>query len=181
MRGVIARLLSGAFLTVLLAGCAAGPNYKRPAVVVPPAFRGAPASEGDNAGSFGDEKWWEVFQDSQLQALIRAALEHNYDVRIAAARILAAQAQLGITRSNEFPSAAAIAQGNGSRNAQSKFFSAYDNSYTELGLGFQWNLDFWGKYRRATEAARDQLLANEWARQAVINSLVAGVASAYFT
>ena len=64
---------------------------------------------------------------------------------------------------------------------QSKFFSAYDTSDTELGLGFQWNLDFWGKYRRATEAARDQLLANDWARQEVITSLVANVASAYFT
>jgi hypothetical protein len=59
--------------------------------------------------------------------------------------------------------------------------AAYDTSYTELGLGFQWNLDFWGKYRRATESARDQLLAANWARQEVITSLVANVASAYFT
>lgn len=167
-------------LPFLLGGCAVGPNYKRPAVATPQTFRGSPTAT-PGAASFGDEKWWEVFQDAQLQSLIRTALQQNYDVRIAASRILQAQAQLGITRSNEFPSAAAIASGVGSRNAQSKFFSAYDESYTELGLGFQWNLDFWGKYRRATEAARDQLLANEWARQAVVNSLVAGVASAYFT
>ena len=167
-------------LPFLLGGCAVGPNYKRPAVATPQTFRGSPTAT-PGAASFGDEKWWEVFQDAQLQLLIRTALQQNYDLRIAASHILQAQAQLGITRSNEFPSAAAIASGVGSRNAQSKFFSAYDNSYTELGLGFQWNLDFWGKYRRATEAARDQLLANEWARQAVINSLVAGVASAYFT
>jgi outer membrane protein, multidrug efflux system len=169
-----------ALLPFLLGGCAVGPNYKRPAVATPQTFRGSPTAT-PGAASFGDEKWWEVFQDAQLQSLIRTALQQNYDVRIAASRILQAQAQLGITRSNEFPSAAAIASGVGSRTAQSKFFSAYDESYTELGLGFQWNLDFWGKYRRATEAARDQLLANEWARQAVINSLVAGVASAYFT
>jgi outer membrane protein, multidrug efflux system len=181
------RMMLGAFGTLLLAGCAVGPNYKRPAVVTPQTYRGAPAgteataSSGGAAASFGDEKWREVFQDAQLQSLIRTALQQNYDVRIAASRILQAQAELGITRSNELPSAAAIAIGNGSRNARSKFFNEYDDSYTELGLGFQWNLDFWGKYRRATEAARDQLLANEWARKAVIDSLVANVASAYFT
>jgi len=181
------RMMLGAFGTLLLAGCAVGPNYKRPAVVTPQTYRGAPAGteatapSGGAAASFGDEKWWDVFQDAQLQSLIRTALQQNYDVRIAASRILQAQAQLGITRSNELPSAAAIAIGNGSRNAKSKFFNEYDDSYTELGLGFQWNLDFWGKYRRATEAARDQLLANEWARKAVIDSLVANVASAYFT
>ncbi len=181
MRRNVSLVLSSMLLALLLGGCAVGPNYTRPAVTVPPAFRDTSAMAQDNAASFGDEKWWEVFQDSQLQALIRTALEQNYDVRIAATRILAAQAQLGIARSNEFPSAAGIATGNGSRNAKSKFFSAYDNSYTELGLGFQWNLDFWGKYRRATEAARDQLLATTWARQSVIDSLVADVASAYFT
>jgi outer membrane protein, multidrug efflux system len=187
MRRAAFRMMLGALGALLLAGCAVGPNYKRPAVVTPQTYRGAPAgteataSSGGAAASFGAEKWWDVFQDAQLQSLIRTALQQNYDVRIAASRILQAQAQLGITRSNELPSAAAIAIGNGSRNAKSKFFNEYDDSYTELGLGFQWNLDFWGKYRRATEAARDQLLANEWARKAVIDSLVANVASAYFT
>ena len=93
---------------VMLAGCAVGPNYKRPAVDTPQTFRGAPA-ETPSAASFGDEKWSEVFQDPQLQALIRTALQQNYDVRIAATRILQAQAQLSITRGNEFPSAAAVA------------------------------------------------------------------------
>jgi len=167
-------------LLLLLSGCAVGPNYQRPAVDTPQTFRGAATAKPTDA-SFGDEKWWEVFQDPQLQALIRTALQQNYDLRIAATRILQAQAQLSITRSNEFPSAAAILTGNGDRYSQSKFFSAYDTSDTELGLGFQWNLDFWGKYRRATEASRDQLLANNWARQEVITALVANVASAYFT
>ena len=174
------RIIASTLIAGLLAGCAAGPNYKRPAVDTPQAFRGD-STATQAASSFGDEKWPEVFQDPQLQALIRTALEKNYDVRIAAARIAQAQAQLSIARGNQFPSAAGVVTGSGSRNAASKFFSNYDTSDTELGLGFQWNLDFWGKYRRATEAARDQLLATDWARRAVIETLVANVASAYFT
>ncbi|HXI28452.1 MAG TPA: hypothetical protein VNG89_08520 [Vicinamibacterales bacterium] len=86
-------------------GCAVGPNYQRPDVDVPPLLRGLPAGQGDNAGSasFGDQKWWETFQDATLQLLIRSALERNYDVRIAAVRILEARAQLGITRADQFP------------------------------------------------------------------------------
>src|SRR5271154_4155724 len=180
MRPVAPRMALCALLAAMLTGCAVGPNYKRPDVAAPPAFRGAdPAAPA--TVSFGDEKWWDAFQDPQLQTLIRTALQQNYDVRIAATRILQAQAQLGITRSNEFPSAAAGAAGDTNREAQSKFFGAYSTSYNQLGLGLQWNLDFWGKYRRATEAAREQLLANNWARQQVISSLVASVASAYFT
>ena len=105
----------------MLAGCAVGPNYKRPAVDAPQTFRGAPA-EASAATSFGDEKWSDVFQDPQLQALIRTALQQNYDVRIAAARILQAQAQLRITRGNELPSAAVVASmatATGSRNRNS--------------------------------------------------------------
>ncbi len=122
-----------------------------------------------------------MFQDPELQKLIRAALEKNYDVRIAATRILQAQAQLSITRSDEFPSAAALASANATRNAASKFFGPFNTNESQLGLGFQWNLDFWGKYRRATESARDQLLANKWAQQEVNMTVVAGVASAYYT
>jgi outer membrane protein, multidrug efflux system len=174
------RTLAGALLAFVLAGCAVGPNYKRPAVDAPQKFRDAPSDTSATA-SFGEEKWSDVFQDPQLQALVHTALQQNYDVRIAAARIAEAQAQLGITRGNELPSAAVILDSNGNRFAQSKFIGAYETSNTELGLGFQWDLDFWGKYRRATEAARDQLLANNWARQEVITSVVANVASAYFT
>ncbi len=113
--------------------------------------------------------------------LIRTALKQNYDVRIAAARILQAQAQVGIARGNQLPTAGVVLAGNNQRAAKSKFFSAYDTSYTELGLGVQWDLDFWGKYRRATEAARAELLANNWAQHQVESSLVASIASAYFT
>ena len=167
-------------LALMVSGCAVGPNYKRPAVNTPQTFRGAPA-EATSATSFADQKWTEVFQDPELQKLIRAALEKNYDVRIAATRILQAQAQLSITRSDEFPAAAVLASANATRNAASKFFGPYSTNQSQLGLGFQWNLDFWGKYRRATESARDQLLANQWAQQEVKMTVVAGVASAYYT
>ncbi len=169
-----------AMMVCFAPACTMGPNYKRPAVDVPQTFQGSSPRAPDSAVSFGDEKWWKVFQDPELQSLIRAALKGNYDVRIAATHILEAQAQLGIAKGNQLPAAGVILAGNNQRDSRSRFFSAYDTSYTELGLGMQWDLDFWGKYRRATEAARDELLANDWAQQQVQSSLVASVASAYF-
>src|SRR5271169_4731482 len=166
-----------ALLVLFASGCTVGPNYHRPPVTVPQTYRGPAATAPSTAASFGDEKWWEVFQDPQLQVLIRIALKQNYDVRIAAARILEAQAQLGIARGNQLPTAGVVAAANDQRVAKSALFRAYNTSYNELGLGFQWDLDFWGKYRRATEAARDELLANNWAQQQVTSSLVANVAS----
>src|SRR5882762_4330196 len=90
------------FLPIVCVGCTVGPNYRKPTVAVPETYRGLTTEEVAKAetASLGDQKWWEVFQDEQLQALIRSALEQNYDVRIAAARILEARAQVGITRSN---------------------------------------------------------------------------------
>ena len=182
-----------AVLALTAFGCSVGPNYHRPAVSVPPTYRGTPAtapaptpssvaapSVPAPAASFGDEKWWEVFQDQQLQTLIRTALKQNYDVRIAAARILEAQAQVSVARGNQLPSAGLIVAGNDSRQPKSSLFRAFDSSYNELALGFQWDVDFWGKYRRASEAARAELLANQWAQKQVTSSLVASVASAYF-
>jgi outer membrane protein, multidrug efflux system len=166
--------------SLALAGCAVGPNYNRPAVDAPPTFRGAPDGTPTTA-SFGDQKWPDVFQDPQLQKLIRTALQKNYDARIAATRILQAQAQVTITHSDELPSAATLAGANNTRTAQSKLFGAFNTDASELGLGFQWNLDFWGKYRRATESARAQLLASQWAQQEVNTTIVSGVASAYYT
>src|SRR5215472_10301712 len=88
---------------LLLAGCRLGPNYKRPPVDTPTAYRAATQAAGPTAPSLGDEKWWTVFQDPELQQLIRTALAANYDMRIAAARVLQAQAVLGITRADQFP------------------------------------------------------------------------------
>jgi outer membrane protein, multidrug efflux system len=167
---------------LLLAGCTVGPRYKRPATDVPGAYRGiAPdvAAKADPA-SLADQKWWEVFQDQQLQQLIRTALQENYDVRIAAARILQAQAQLGITRSNQFPSVSAGAAISEQRTPQQSILPAATSGAGQLTVSAAWELDFWGKFRSATEAARANLLASEWARQQVISTLVSNVASGYF-
>jgi multidrug efflux system outer membrane protein len=175
--------LAALLLVVLLtAGCAVGPNYKRPSVDVPGTYRGAtpPAEAQPAAESLADQKWWEVFQDQQLQGLIRTALQQNYDVRIAATRILQAQAQVGIARSDQLPAIGGGAQAADERYAESKPYPQYDTSVNQVGLSLAWDLDFWGKYRRATEAARANLLATEWARQAVISTLVSDVATAYF-
>jgi len=172
-------LLLAALLT---AGCAVGPNYKRPNVNAPDAYRGAMPREATQpaAESLGDQKWWEVFQDEELQKLIRTALERNYDVRIAAVRILQAQAQLGITRADQFPSIAAGASAVDQRSPQSKVIPAFNSSANQVNLSLAWELDFWGRYRRSTEAARAGLLASQWARQEVVSTLVADVAGAYF-
>jgi multidrug efflux system outer membrane protein len=180
-----------------LTGCAVGPNYKRPAVDVPGTYRGstvdagavpdtkpqAPKSEPariDSAPSLGDEKWWDVFQDRELQSLIRVALSNNYDVRIAATRVLQAQAQLGITRADQLPSLGAGGSITSQQSPQIGPIPAYEVTQGQLTASAAYNLDFWGKYRRATEAARATLLANEWAKKEVTAALVANLAIAYF-
>jgi multidrug efflux system outer membrane protein len=130
--------------------------------------------------SFGDQKWWDVFQDKQLQDLIRTALQQNYDVRITATRILQAQAQLGITRADQWPTISGGASAVNERNPKTKVFRQYETSANQVDLSLAWELDFWGKYRRATESARAILLANQWAQEAVVSTLVSDVATAYF-
>jgi multidrug efflux system outer membrane protein len=166
-------------IAALAAGCTAGRDYSRPPITLPEAYR-APAAAAA-AASIADQPWWNLFEDEQLQALIRTALEQNFDLRIAATRILEAQAQLGVIRADQFPSAAAGA-------------SVVDQKSPAAAVGFPtrsveafavqgsaaWQLDFWGRYRRATEAARAQLLATEWGRRAVVATLVSEVGDAYF-
>jgi outer membrane protein, multidrug efflux system len=165
----------------LLTGCLMGPKYKRPAVNVPQDYRTPEPQQAGQASSLGNEQWWQVYQDPVLTQLIHTALAQNYDVRIAAARVLEAQAHVGITRANQFPSANVGADVFSQQNAKvTKLFPAYQVNGGELNLSVIWNLDFWGKYRRQTEAARAQLLATEWGQRAVISSLVADVATAYF-
>lgn len=167
---------------LLIAGCTVGPNYKRPKADVPAVYRGSAPGTDEKAdpSSLGDQKWSEVFPDEELQELIRTALQQNYDVRIAAERILQAQAQLGITRADQLPSVAAGASANDQRAARSKIAPAFESNATQVSAVFGWEPDFWGKFRRSTEAARADLLANEWARQQVISTLVSNVATAYF-
>ncbi|MFZ0761324.1 MAG: efflux transporter outer membrane subunit [Candidatus Sulfotelmatobacter sp.] len=181
-----------------LSGCAVGPNYRRPAVDVPGMYRGSTdstpvrqgampqpgqpehAETGQATASLGDEKWWEVFQDPELQALIRTALRNNYDVRIAATRVLQAQAQLGITRADQLPSVSAGGNVTSQQSPQIGPIPAYEVTQGQLTASAAYNFDFWGKYRRATEAARANLLANEWAQKEVTATLVANLATAYF-
>jgi multidrug efflux system outer membrane protein len=178
----VRRLIALSLITFLLSGCAVGPNYKRPSVNVPGMYRGAipPKATQPVAKSLGDQKWWEVFEDQQLQDLIHTALQQNYDVRIAATRILQAQAQVGITRADQLPTINAGAQTVDQRSPRTKFFPAYETSAHQVDLSLAWELDFWGKYRRANESARATLLATQWAREAVISTLVSDVAAAYF-
>jgi outer membrane protein, multidrug efflux system len=166
---------------LLLSGCTVGPKYKRPPVTVPDSYRGlAPEAGPQTAASLGDEKWWTVFQDPQLQTLIRTALAQNYDVRIAAARVLQAQALLGITRADQFPTITGGAASSNERFEKTRITPSFETSPSQVNLSFFWELDFWGKYRRATEAARASLLATQWGQKAVISSLISNVASAYF-
>jgi multidrug efflux system outer membrane protein len=167
---------------LLLSGCTVGPNYKRPVVAVPPTYRGAVPDETaqTDTAALGDQKWRDIFQDEQLRALIRIALQQNYDVRIAASRVLEANAQLGITRADQFPTLSAGAGIGDVRTAQAKFLPKFETSIGQVNLSAAWELDFWGKFRRATEAARANLLASKWARQEVVSTLVANVADAYF-
>jgi outer membrane protein, multidrug efflux system len=166
---------------VFLCGCKVGPNYQRPAVSTPDAYRElAPDQQAQAASAFGDERWWEVFQDQELQTLIREALKENYDVRIAAERVMQAQAVVGITRADQFPFLSAGASGFNTRQPSTKVSSPFETGPMQVGLSLTWQLDFWGQFRRATEASRASLLATEWGKKAVISSVVADVASAYF-
>jgi multidrug efflux system outer membrane protein len=164
------------------AACTVGPDYKRPVVTVPDAYRGAASAGGSvpGAASLGDQRWWEVFQDDQLRSLLATAVRQNFDVRIAAARILQAQAQLGVVRADQFPTVQAGAGSARSRQPESLQSAAVETSALQIGVATTWELDFWGKFRRATEGARADLLASEWGRRAVITSLVSQVAGAYF-
>jgi multidrug efflux system outer membrane protein len=166
---------------VLEAGCMMGPKYKRPTVDVPQQYRAPAPQQASQASSLGNEQWWQVYQDPVLTQLIHTAIAQNYDVRIAAARVLEAQAQVGITRANQLPSASVGANVFSEQNPKvTSLFPAYEENAGELNLSVIWNLDFWGKYRRQTQAARAQLLATQWGQRAVISSLVANVATAYF-
>jgi multidrug efflux system outer membrane protein len=174
----LASFMVGIMASGLVAGCKVGPNYNRPVVQPPTAYRDL--SENPQvqaqAASYADLPWWQVFQDPQLQELIRTALKQNYDLQIATERINEARAQVAITRSNLFPQV----QGNGnfSGGKESNFQTKFN--FLTLAADAAFQLDLFGKLRRATEASRAQLLATEDARQTVILTLVSDVASDYF-
>jgi multidrug efflux system outer membrane protein len=162
----------------LVGGCMVGPNYHRPAVTVPTAYRDLSESpqQQAQAASYADLPWWQVFQDPQLQELIRTALKQNYDLQRATERINAGRAQLAITRSSLFPQVRGNANFSGGKEHN---FQTRSNFLT-LTADAAFQLDFFGRLRRANEASRAQLLATEDARQTVILTLISDVASDYF-
>ena len=183
MKNLASSLLMSAILfailaSILMTGCMVGPNYRRPVVQTPSVYRDLRENPQDQAqaASFADLPWWQVFQDPQLQELIRTALKENYDLQLATERIAAARAQVTITRSNLFPQVGANANFSGGKD------SSTQSKFNILGLtadaAFQ--LDLFGRLRRATQAARAQLLATEDAKQTVTLTLVSDVASDYF-
>jgi NodT family efflux transporter outer membrane factor (OMF) lipoprotein len=177
---------AGAVLAALamLAGCAVGPNYTRPAVPAPTQFRGADGA-GD-AKSLADTKWFDLFHDDALKQLVETALRQNFDLKIAAERVLEARAQLGVIQSARLPEIDATGGFNlnrGSLIGANPFVPAglsLDTSYTQAGFSLGWELDVWGRVRRLNEAARAQYLASEEGRRGVVTTLIADVMSAYF-
>jgi len=178
-------LAVGGALTLALAGCTVGPKYKRPATPAPPTFRGADeaAITSDPQGSLGDQQWSQVFREPELQALITTALTNNFDIRIAAQRVLEQRAQVQITRSQEFPQFTVGGTGAGASFPTAAFGSGSGLTSPiaegSFNVGAAWTPDFWGLYRKQTEGARALLLAQTWAQRAVRLSLVQQVVTSY--
>jgi multidrug efflux system outer membrane protein len=173
------RMISVILASSLIGGCTVGPRYHRPVVQTPTAYRDLRESTQaqEQAASYADLPWWQVFQDPQLQDLIRKALKQNYDMQLAMERITAARAQLGITRSSLLPQV--MGDGNFTGGKEQNFQSK--SNFLALTADAAFQLDLFGKLRRETEAARAQLLATEDAQRTVMLTLVSDVASAYFT
>jgi NodT family efflux transporter outer membrane factor (OMF) lipoprotein len=169
--------------SALTASCTLGRNYQRPAIETPSAFRAAPAAA--SAGSLADVKWFDLFRDETLTRLVTTALQQNFELRIAAERVLQARAAFGITRADQFPSVGVSADLTAARASQRGANTGIpagadtDVSYTQAGFSLGWELDVWGRLRRLSEAARAQYLATEEARHGVVMTLVADVSETY--
>ena len=169
---------------LLLSGCLLGPDYSRPPVLIPDNYRsvvGAPTAE-----SFADLPWFDVFRHPVLQELVREALSNNYDLRIAAARVEEARAQIGIARSFLFPQLNFNGGGSAQQVARStdppESFGANRNFQNWLlGFGLAWELDVFGRIRREAESSTAIFLGTEQAQRGVLITLVADVAQSYFT
>jgi multidrug efflux system outer membrane protein len=181
-------LISVTAAAALLSGCAVGPDYKRPALPVPESFRAPQPLPVQQAASLADLKWFEVFKDEQLNALMLTALKQNYDLRDAVARIDQARANLGITRANQYPQfsgSAALEITRLSRDGQTplpvSFVREQNRNWGQASLNLaSYEIDLWGRLRRATEGARASLLNAEENRKAVVTTLVSDVATSYF-
>ena len=173
---------------LVLGGCTVGPDYKRPQVAVPTNFRAPEPLPDSQAASLADLKWFEVFRDPQLRTLIKAALAQNYDLRDAVARVDEARANLGITRSNQYPQVSASGDlqfTRLSRDGQfplpASFVPSQNRNWGEATLNLlSFQIDLWGQLRRATEGARANLLSADWNRKTVLTTVVSQIAADYF-
>jgi outer membrane protein, multidrug efflux system len=182
---------AGQFLAALLilSGCAVGPDYKRPSVDAPGAYRRAAddTNATATAKSFADLGWWEAFGDAQLKAYLAEALTNSYDIKIAAARVLQAEAAARITRSQYFPTVNAGGDVATSRTSQNGPAAVPAGANPQTGFGDvfvsmpSYEVDLWGKIRRANEAAQARLLATVDAQRIVRQTLVSDVASTYLS
>lgn len=176
-RGAPLALLCAA---LCFAGCAVGPNYKRPGIDSPAAFR----SENQNTNNgYSELAWWEVYKDDTLEVLMREALTNNYDLRIAMARVEQARALAMQARSQFVPSV--TYNGTVSRGRNDVFGSGFPNNGATVSsavatLNAFWEVDLWGRVRRLNESAQAQFLASEEARRGVRLTLLSDVASTYF-
>jgi len=183
--GIIAALLAAG----LFSGCRLGPDYHRPAVQIPATYRAPEPLPPSQAASLADLNWWAVFKDQSLEVLIRTALAQNYDLQDAVARVWEARANLGVTRSNQFPNFSGIGGITTFRIPQNGLtpVPALNTTRVNNTTGFaflnllSFEVDIWGRLRRSTEAARAQLLQADENRKTVITTLVSDVATSYFT
>ena len=167
-------IFSSLILIIYLSGCKVGPKYERPQLDQPESFRYDPTV----ADTVVNLQWWTLFEDPVLDTLVRLALENNKDAMQAAARVEAARANVGYTRANAFPQINAVAGASRGNFAGAKSDVTNNNFYAFPEL--IWEIDFWGKYRRSTEAAKAQLLASEYGLRETQISLVSAVVSTYF-
>ena len=173
----LVKFLLFAVVTVFVYGCAVGPNFQKPVVNSPKEFR----FDANAADTFVTLSWWELFNDTVLDTLVRMALRENYDVRIAAARVEEARAAWRYNRADNFPRLGYegnIQGGNLNPVLQTGNTDVVSSYYAAPVLS--WEIDFWGKYRRATESARAELLATEFAQREVLISLITEVTAVYF-
>ena len=183
------RMIAAAFALSLLVGCTVGPNYHRPAIQTPDAYRAAQPAPAPPPSSLSDLKWFEIFKDEKLQDLVRTALAQNYDLRDAVARVDAARANFGITRSAQFPQFSASGAVNidrlsrdGETPIPAALLPSQNRNWGEAFLNLlSFEVDLWGRLRRASEAARANLLSAEENRKAVVTTLVSDVATAYMS
>jgi multidrug efflux system outer membrane protein len=181
MRRTQRRLATILAVAVAAAGCAVGPDYERPEIALPDAWR---LDDGE-AASLANARWWERFEDPVLDQLVTTALADNVDVRIAAARVEQFLGALRSTRSQFYPQFDYGGDASRNRVSEDAFGSVpggdpYFTQY-QAALGAAWQLDLFGRVRRQSEAAQARVYATEQARRGVVLSVVTGVASSYVT